>query len=103
MITKIEIQAKEWFDKMNGNSYFSGTIQVDDKEYLMSFQYGYGEQYEEQAKKLLTEFNVISCEYGQNLRRYCLDNGIEYGALIRTDCKEKELREIESKYNKSLT
>ena len=108
MVTKIEIQAKEWFDRVNGNSYFAGTIKVRpqygyDKEYLMLFQYGYGEQYEEQAKKLLTEFNVISCDYGQNLRRYCLDNGIEYDAFIKTKCKKRELKEIENIYNSNLT
>jgi len=109
MIKSIVINAKEWFDKANGNSYFAGTIQVethylgvDDKEFLIPFQYGYGTQYEQEAKKLLTEFNVISCDYGQNLRRYCLDNGIEYGAFIQTNCKEKELKEIKKNYNKSI-
>lgn len=99
MIKSITINAKEWFDKVNGNSYFAGTIQVDDKVYLMPFQYGYGTQYEQEAKNLLTEFNVISCEYGQNLRRYCLDNNIEYGAFIKTKCKKRELKEIETNYN----
>ena len=102
MVKSIVINAKEWFDKANSNSYFAGTIQVDDKEFLIPFQYGYGTQYEQEAKKLLTEFNVISCDYGQNLRRYCLDNGIEYGAFIQTNCKEKELKEIKKNYNKSI-
>lgn len=99
MKKSITINAKEWFDKVNGNSYFAGTIQVNDKEYLMPFQYGYGTQFEQEAKKLLTEFNVISCDYGQNLRRYCLDNGIEYSSFIKTKCKKRELKEIETNYN----
>ena len=99
---KVKIEAKEWFDRVNGNSYFAGTIKVNDKVYLMPFQYGYDTQYEQAAKKLLTEFNVISCEYGQSLRRYCLDNGIEYGAFIKTKCKKRELKEIESSYNLNL-
>ena len=102
MINSITINVKEWFDKVNGNSYFAGTIQVDDKEYLIPFQYGYGTQFEQEAKNLLTEFNVISCEYGQNLRRYCLDNEIEYGAFIQAKCKKKELKEIENNYNQSI-
>ena len=102
MIKSITINAKEWFDKVNGNSYFAGTIQVNEKEYLMPFQYGYGSSYEQEAKKLLTEFDVISCDYGQNLRRYCLDNGIEYGAFIKTNCKKRELKEIENNYNQSI-
>lgn len=99
MIKSIVIKAKQWFDKANGNSYFAGTIQVDDKVYLMPFQYGYDTQYEQESKNLLTEFNVISCEYGQSLRRYCLDNGIDYGAFIESNCKKKELKEIEINYN----
>ena len=99
MKKSIVIKAKEWFDKVNGNSYFSGTIQVDNKVYLMPFQYGYGTQYEQEAKNLLTEFNVISCDYGQNLRSYCLHNNIDYSAFITTKCKKRELKEIENKYN----
>jgi|TARA_R110000850_G_C9743150_1_gene444598 hypothetical protein len=99
---KVKIQAKEWFDKVNGNSYFAGTIQVDDKVYVMQFQYGYGTQFEQEAKKLLTEFNVISCDYGQTLRSYCLDNNIEYGAFIKTKCKKRELKELVSNYNLNL-
>lgn len=102
MVKSITINGKEWFDKANGNSYFAGTIQVDDKEFLIPFRYRYGTHYEQEATMLLTEFNVISCDYGQDLRRYCLDNGIEYVAFIQTNCKKKELKEIESNYNKSI-
>ena len=99
---KVKIEAKEWFDRVNGNSYFAGTIKVNDKVYLMPFQYGYDTQYEQAAKKLLTEFNVISCDYGQTLRGYCLDNNFEYGAFIKTKCKKRELTEIENSYNLNL-
>jgi hypothetical protein len=102
MKNSIVINAKEWFDKVNGNSYFAGTIQVNDKVYLIPFQNGYGNAYEQEAKNLLTEFNVISCEYGQNLKRYCLENGIEYSAFIQTKCKKRELKEIETNYNQSI-
>ena len=44
-ITKsIELNFKEWFDKKNGNSYFSGIICIDNKETIkVPFQYGYGD------------------------------------------------------------
>jgi len=99
MIKSIAINAKEWFDKANGNSYFAGTIQVDDKVYLMPFQYGYGTQYEQEAKNLLTEFNLVSCDYGQSLKRYCEENNIKYYSKINTNCKKRELKEIEINYN----
>jgi hypothetical protein len=28
-INTIDIQAKEWFDRINGNSYFSGQVTLD--------------------------------------------------------------------------
>ena len=39
----IDINAKEWFDKVNGNSYFCGTITINygmktEQTFLMPFQ-----------------------------------------------------------------
>ena len=46
---------KEWFDRINGNSYFS--VQIEDIEkditYKLPFQYGYGSQSEFTVKKFL--------------------------------------------------
>ena len=46
---------KEWFDKVNGNSYFS--VQIEDIEkdiiYKLPFQYGYGDQSEHTVKRAL--------------------------------------------------
>jgi hypothetical protein len=103
MIKKIEIQVKEWFDKTNANSYFSGTITLDDKEtFFIPFKYGYGSQYEFEAKAILIEFNKISCDYGQNLYRYCQENNITLISNIETGCKKKELKEIENDYNLNI-
>jgi hypothetical protein len=47
--------AKEWRDKVNGNSYFS--VQVKNLEngkiIYMPYQYGYGNHFEDEVKKLL--------------------------------------------------
>jgi hypothetical protein len=77
----IDIEVKEWFDKINGNSYFSGIITLnylmDNQEtFLMPFQYGYGSQYEQEAKAILTQFNKISVDNGLSLYTYCKDNNI---------------------------
>jgi len=46
---------KEWFDKVNGNSYFS--VQIEDIEkditYKLPFQYGYGDQSKFTIKEFL--------------------------------------------------
>jgi hypothetical protein len=53
----IFIEAREWFDKVNGNSYFAGRVELDGElvAYL-PFQYGYETAYQyaalEQLKKL---------------------------------------------------
>lgn len=107
MIYTIDINAKEWFDKINGNSYFSGTITLNyglDKEetFLMPFQYGYGRQYEQEAKAILTQFNKISPEYHESLLLYCMTHKITLRSKILTGCKKIELKQIEKEYNEQL-
>lgn len=42
----LEVQAKEWFDRINGNSYFSARVFLNDKLVAtLPFQYGYGDHY----------------------------------------------------------
>ena len=53
------IIAKEWFDKVNGNSYFSARIFIDGKVLYLPFQYGYGNQYEQEALKELKKHVAI--------------------------------------------
>lgn len=50
------VEAKEWFDKSGGNSYFSARIEVDGKVVgHLPFQYGYGSHFESAAAIWLTE------------------------------------------------
>lgn len=53
----IDIQAREWFDKINGNSYFDCTVTFDyglptQRQFVCPFQYGYGSAYETAAMKV---------------------------------------------------
>jgi hypothetical protein len=50
---------KEYFDKVNGNSYFSTRIEdvKNDRMYILPFQYGYGTQSEHETKKVIKCFN----------------------------------------------
>jgi len=93
----IDINAKEWFDKVNGNSYFAGTITLNygmksEKIILLPFQYGYGDFYMQEAKAVLTEHNHVSCEYMQGLRRYCKENNIILRSTKQRNCKKRELK-----------
>ena len=103
----IDVNAKEWFDNKNGNSYFCGTITLNfgtdtEKTFLMPFQYGYGSQYENEAKKILTEFNVISADYGLSLYSYCKENNIILKGGKDLNCLKRDLKQIETNYNNNL-
>lgn len=106
MIKTIDINAKEWFDKINGNSYFAGTITLDygtekEETFLMPFQYGYGFSYEHEAKATLTQFNKISPDY-ETLKSYCKREGIILRSNIERRCKKRELKLIQKEYNEQL-
>lgn len=94
-VKTIDIQAKEWFDKVNGNSYFAGVITVnygmsDQPIYEMPFQYGYDDQYIHEALTILKDNNVINTTSKMELR----DKGIIINASIQTGCKKSDLKNI---------
>ncbi len=102
----IDINAKEWFDKINGNSYFCGIVTLNygmknDEVFLMPFQYGYGSQYEQEAKSILTYANKISPNY-ETLYSYCKRENIILRNNIQRGCKKSELKQIEKDYNRNL-
>ena len=102
----IDINAKEWFDKINGNSYFSGLVIIDygmksEEVFLMRFQYGYGSQFEQEAKVILTYANKIYPQY-ETLYSYCKRENIILRSYIIRGCKKRELKEIEKNYNENL-
>ena len=107
MINTIDINAKEWYDKKYGNSYFAGTITLNngtetEETFLMPFQYGYGEQYRTEAKSILTQFNKISADFGRPLSMYCRDNNIILRGSIIENCSKRQLKQIETNYNNNL-
>ena len=66
MSIKYITTAKQWFDKINGNSYFSVQIEsTEDKNFLIKipFQYGYGEQSFYTAREILKEKKLIPSDY----------------------------------------
>jgi hypothetical protein len=57
------VEAREWFDKVNGNSYFSARVWVDGEIVtVLPFQYGYGNQNEHEAQKKLIELGYLPQE-----------------------------------------
>ena len=57
------VEGREWFDKVNGNSYFFARLWVDGGQVaILPFQYGYGDQFLYEAQKKLLELGYISQE-----------------------------------------
>lgn len=96
-IERIEIKAKEWFDKANGNSYFSARIYINDKEAaILPFQYGYGDHYIDMANQWLSKNNYINTARHENgmwepLWRYCDENNIHLSTFKQDRCLKREL------------
>ena len=94
-VNTIDINAKQWFDKVNGNSYFAGSItlnfgQPDAITLNMPFQYGYGDSYQYAAIKALNEGGHITATHTAELR----DHGIILRSLIQRGCKKRDLMQF---------
>lgn len=98
-VRTIDIDAKEWFDRINGNSYFSAVVTVNfgmknAKSYSLPFQYGYGEQYIQAAKEELGKqglINLSDWEKHMLLWQYCNDSNIILRTHKQENCLKREL------------
>jgi hypothetical protein len=98
-VKTIDVNCLEWFDKVNGNSYFAGKVTVNygmksQKSYIIPFQYGYGSQYVHEAEMTLRRNNVIKCDEYTALWRYCRENNIILRESLKENCKQRELKNI---------
>lgn len=97
-IKTIDVQAKEWFDKVNGNSYFSMDITVNcgrenEQSIYVPMQYGYGEHYKYVAfdvmRKQLKLFRAVDGNTSP-FRVYEKYN-IKANHSKQENCKKREL------------
>jgi hypothetical protein len=96
-IKTIDVNALEWFDKVNGNSYFAGFVTInykmkDEKNFVMPFEYGYGDFYQQRALDILIKNGFVKGDY-HSLSRFCRDNDI----ILRSD-KVRTPRKKDLKY-----
>ena len=95
----IDINAKEWRDKINGNSYFSSDVILNygmqnEQTIKLPFQYGYGDQYVYESLREIQKLFPRSKWYKENLLgKYQIQD--KYKIIIRnsikTNCLKKEL------------
>ena len=103
-VKQIRVTAKEWFDKVNGNSYFSAIVDINPdyphmrRSFSLPFEYGYGEYYLQAAGEKLQELGYLKAKKTPGiplpaLARYCRENKIEFSHSIQHKCLKKEVRE----------
>ena len=95
----IDINAKEWHDKINGNSYFSSDVILNygmnsQETIKVPFQYVYGDHYIYQSLREIQKLFPKSKWYRENLLgKYQIQD--EYKIIIRnsitTNCLKREL------------
>lgn len=98
-IKTIDVNALEWFDKINGNSYFAGTIIINygmktAKTYTMPYQYGYGSQYEYEAFEILEKEGYFT-DMNINHLWQVKNHGIILRSNLQKNCLKKELKEVQ--------
>lgn len=93
------IECREWFDKINGNSYFSARIWVDGGQVaILPFQYGYGDQFIYEAQKKLLELGYLPQE-GKNRGLWSIAEaqGFDYYSA-KTNTKKAEMFKMYENY-----
>lgn len=88
----LDINAKEWFDRINGNSYFSADIVInygmkDSQTIKLPFQYGYGDHYQYMAIEELKKQGLTDKKYLHDLR----NDGIIVRTNMQRNCRKKDL------------
>ena len=99
-IKTIDVDVKEWFDRINGNSYFAGYVTINyglktEQTFVMPYQYGYGNQYEFEALQTINKETRIKLKPNENsLSYFCRENNIILRTNKQENCLKKELLSI---------
>jgi hypothetical protein len=79
----IFVEAREWFDKSGGNSYYSAQVWIDGEHiFTTGLTYGYDSAYEYNVAAELAQLGYLPEEYnGKSIRR-AKDLGIDVYTVI---------------------
>lgn len=88
----LDINAKEWFDKTFGDSYFSARVVVDyslptEQIIVLPFQYGYGDHYIDMCMQKLKELGLTNYDW----IRLLIDSGVVVRCSKQTGCLKREV------------
>lgn len=95
----ITIIGKRWFDKVNGNTYFSAVGLIDGiQKVLITYNYGYGNQFESEVFEMLEKHNFIkdvehySNGNSETLWNYCNRKKINKAVYCIDVARKKDLK-----------
>lgn len=87
----LQIESKEWFDRVCGNSYFSARVYLDDELVAtLPFQYGYGDHYIDMVGAALDKKGILKTN-GRALWSYCNDENIKLITNKQDRCLKREV------------
>jgi hypothetical protein len=95
----VDVHAKEWFDRANGNSYFSARIILNygmknQINLALPFQYGYGNHPGFMARDAIFELlKIDDVSQGGPLSLWCRDNKVIYRYAKDENCTKKAVKE----------
>ena len=94
-IKTIDVTAKEWLDKVNGNRYFSAEVTINygtegSTTLKLPFQYGYGEHYRDMAFEEIQEQLGCFKKYKSYWRAYQAYN-ISDRSIKHENCLKRDL------------
>lgn len=91
-LRSVFVECREWFDKVNGNSYFSARIWINGGQVaILPFQYGYGDQFIYEAQRKLIELGFIPKEK-ENESLYSIGKSLGFDFYsAKTTTKKSEM------------
>ena len=97
-VKTIDINAREWFDKVNGNSYFSAQVVVNygyesEKIFILPFQYGYESQYIYSSFEKLRNEGILPM-FKNAPSIFCRENGIAFNYSKQENCLKKNMYKV---------
>jgi hypothetical protein len=100
-VFSINIEALEWFDKANGNSFHAGEVivnsgQVSEQTLKFGLTYGYGMQYYETAIKMLVRAGLLPALGITQMYDFLKNNSITVNYKIKTGCNKSELMQFKN-------
>jgi hypothetical protein len=87
MVNKLELLGRKWFERTNGNTYFSAIALYNGAEVArIDFEYGYGEQWLYEITKAI-QSQAIEARQDQQPWQY-IDKLESQGIAVFTNCED---------------